>query len=323
MHGRLTMLASLLVLAGLAAPLTACAQPSVRGEQPAVEQVEPRGPDREFRTADELLTALEVADRGLVSLAAGVRYDRTDVIAQDQQVSLGRLYFVTGLDPDGQLRGQRKFAIRFDRTVVDGAIRLEDKYYIFDGEWLVERLPEQKLFIKRQVVPPGEAFDPLRIGEGPMPLPIGQKREDILSRYTADLLDPADGLGPDAIADPEEHSELQRFVSDSYQVRLVPRTDWESQQDFSEVRLWYTRGPGGNLLPRMARTISRNGDVSLVRLVGVQVQMAGAPENPQARVPAEALDTSLPRDRSEWHIQIVDWRGRAPEPGTGTPQERR
>lgn len=266
----------------------------------------------EIATADDLLMALETADAGLSTLTAGIRYDRTFEIAADRQVRQGQLFFQARRQGD---RADRRFAIRFDRLIVGERVRDEVKEFIFDGEWLVEKLPGEKppLFTKRQVVPPGERFDPLRIGEGPMPIPIGQRREDILSRYTAELVS--------ADADLTE-AELKAFVKDSYQLKLVPRPDRPDEDEFREIRLWYRRsagvGPGAGgrpetLLPRMARTINRSGDESVVQLINVQIN---------GPIPEDVMKTTTPGPKEGWDVQIIPFRQGVREeagPGAGKP----
>lgn len=248
-----------------------------------------------IRTADDLLTALETADAGLKTLTAGIRYDRTFEIAGDRQVREGTLYFEAR--PREADRADRRFSIRFDRLIVGQRVRDEVKEFIFDGEWLVEKLPGEKpkMFTKRQVVPPGERFDPLRIGEGPMPIPIGQRREDILSRYAAELV-PAD-------SDLSE-LELKTFVKESYQLKLTPRADRPDEDEFREIRLWYRQSPavGGQpamLLPRMARTINRSGDESVVQLINVQVN---------GPIPADVMKTDTPGPKDGWDVQVIPFR---------------
>lgn len=335
MHGCLKMAAAvsasgLMMLAGLPANATwnqDAGQPAERPaekpnqgslghrlhQQPGQEPAR-AAREREFRSADELLEALERADEGLVSLTAHVQYDRTSALADDHQVNIGRLYFITGLNRDRETVGNRKFAIQFNERIVDRVVRPEESMYIFDGEWLIEKQPRERLFIRRQVVPPGERFDPLRIGEGPMPLPIGQRREDIVQQYQVEMLDPLDGLDDDADVHSDlapEMGQIRAFAQNAYQLRLVPHAHLAQQNDFREVRLWYFRSDDGNLLPRMARTVTRSEDESLVRLFDVQVQMAGAPVNPEAQVPPEVLNTRAPIGR-DWHVQDTPWRGQAP-----------
>lgn len=240
-------------------------------------------------TADELLTELETADRGLKSLTAKILYDRTFEIAGDRQIRTGVLYFV-----GGEEKKPRAFAIRFDTLIVGQSRRDEEKWFVFDGQWLLEKTPAQKRFTKRQVVGPGESFDPLRIGEGPFPIPIGQKKSEILDRYEAALLPPEDGLSEPKLAE---------FVAGSSQLKLTPK---DPKDDFREIRLWYRRGPEseGRWLPRMSKTLSRDGDESVVQLIQVR---ANTP------VPAEATDTSTPEG---WDGTVQPYREKPTPPPT-------
>lgn len=239
----------------------------------------------EIDSADALLNALEQADADLESLAADIQYTRTFAIAGDRQIRTGRLYFTTKERADDS--PDRRFAVHFERLRVGVRVRDEEKAYIFDGEWFVERMPEERLFIKRQVVPPGESFDPLRIGEGPFPIPIGQKREDILERFEAELLDTDDGLDNEA---------LRRFARGSHQLRLIPRSA-DVADDLKEVRIWYKQG---SLLPQMAFTRTRDGDESIVQLLNVRTN---------EHIDTALLDTTAPR--SGWDVEIVPWRDRS------------
>lgn len=263
-------------------------------------------------TADDLLNALETADADLRTLTADIRYDRTFEIQGDRQVREGKLYFQSR--PQGEANN-RKFAISFSKLIVGPRIReaKDDptvvKDFIFDGEWLVERLPGEKppMFTKRQVVPPGERFDPLRIGEGPMPIPIGQRRQDILSRYDAQLMAAEADVDDDA---------LKKFVKDAYQLKLTPRAERTDQDEFREIRLWYRPSPAaegqgkGPLLPRMARTVNRSGDESIVQLINVQVNKP---------IPEQVMDTRTPGPKDGWDVQIIPFRQDLKSPGEAEP----
>jgi len=318
---------------------------SIASGQPG-EALAPRVPpvgglgqgEPKFATADAMLDALERAGENLVSLTADIKYDKTSELQGDRQVRLGKLFYVSGLARAGE-NGQRpiapngddpirergrRFAIRFNEQWLDGARRDEEMTYIFDGEWLVEKLPQEKppLFLKRQVVPPGESFDPLRIGEGPFPVPIGQRKADILQRYVAELLPPGAGLEAGPEADAQERKEAERAnldVAGSHQLRLTPRPERAAEDDFTEIRLWYREDAGGVLLPRMARTISKGGDTTTVLLINTEVQVRGGPENLAAAVPESQLDVTAPADG--WQVEIHPWRGQGgfAEPGQGKP----
>jgi len=295
--------------------------------QPPITKVVPADAKlTSFTTADELLAALEEADKGLKTLTADLIYDRTFATAGDQQSRKGKLYFVvSGSGDNGEPKGSetssRKFAIHFDTIIIGGRTDTDPRQYIFDGQWLLEKYLKDKRATKRQVVPPGEKFDPLRIGEGPMPIPIGQRRADILGRYSATLLAAGDGL------DVNDEKDLVEFVAGSYQLKLVPRPERASEEKFTEIRLWYRADADGRILPRMAKTINalagepgEKGDESLVRLLSVVQNGA---------IPAGAIDTQIP---DGWDSQTIPFREAATRTrraantsgnsGTGTDKSR-
>ena len=260
----------------------------------------------EFATAEDLLAALERADQGMQSLTADLVYDRTFELQGDRQVRKGKLYF--------ENRGEkgRRFAIRFEELWIGDVVRPEKQVYIFDGQWLVEKNFAEKMMIKRQIVPPGETFDPLKIGEGPMPIPLGQKKADVLLRFAATLQAVHEGLALEAEAGAQERAENdkhKKHVEGATQVKLEPKADFVRETEFKQIRLWYRKDAGGNLLPVMARTVNRNGDVSVVQLNNVQVQIAGKPANPKAAIPPEGMDSTTPSDG--WEVRVDEFRKHA------------
>jgi hypothetical protein len=266
-------------------------------------------PAGEFTSADQLLTALESADRDLTSLTADVMWDRTFEIQGDRQARLGHLFYV--VNPSGSPGGtpERKFAIHFDHLNVGGVDRAEDRWYIFDGRWVMERDAVQKFYQKREVVPPGETFNPLAVG-GPFPIPIGQKKADITARYDVEILPTASGLdvAPDASDDDKNQAEAAKTaVQGCWQLKLVPKPQFTEEEPYTQVRLWYKRSKTGDILPRMARTVSTSGDVSTVLLIHTEPQYAGRPDNPKAHVPPDAIDTTPPA--AGWEGTITPWRG--------------
>jgi hypothetical protein len=255
-----------------------------------------------FESADQLLEALETADRGLESLTANVIYRRVFELQGDTQERHGRLGF---LNSEEGGKSKRRFAIRFNALIVGDVLRDEEQVYVFDGEWLIEKNADQKKVARRQIAPPGRSFDPLRIGSGPVPIPIGQKRADILRRFDATLVPAGDGVADDPHA--------LELASGAWQILLHPKPDQpDVDDDFAEVRLWYVRSKAGRLLPRMARTLNKAGDVTLVMLLNVETQDAGGKPNKAAEVPAEMLDVRVP---AGWTEDVQPWReGTAQEP---------
>lgn len=241
-------------------------------------------PKKEFANAGELLAALETADQGLRRLTAGVEYTKIYYPDGDVQVRRGDLYFASEPVPSAPAGAppHRRFAVEFTQFYRSDRLEDDPQTYAFDGQWLMEKHPSEKSFHLRQVVGPGETFDPLKVGQGPFPLPIGQKKDDILAQYDAALLEPSDGLALEdadaaAEADRKQAEVLISFVADCWQIRLTPKAGQGKAPEFSEVRLWYMKDASGRLLPRMARTVAATdgpevkGDVGLVRLINVTV----------------------------------------------------
>lgn len=272
----------------------------------------------EFADADALLTALEKADEGMVTLTAKVVYEKTFEIQGDQQTRKGKLYFVNKQEAAAGAApakaggaGGRKFAIVFDELWIGDVVRKDQEVFVFDGQWLVEKNFKEKNFIKRQVVPPGEKFDPLRIGEGPFPLPLGQKKADIQKRYVATLLPAGDGLkaADDASeADKKTIEKRKAHTAGSWQVKLDPKPEFAREDSFKEIRLWYKRGSDGNLMPVMSRTVDTEGNVSVVALSDVQLQGVGKPVNEKAKVPREIVDTESPSLKDGWNVDVQEFR---------------
>lgn len=240
-------------------------------------------PAGEFRTARDLLVALERAGDTLRTLEAPIVYDRRFKLQGDRHIRRGTLYFSNQPDASGQR--SRAFAIVFNTLQVAGRFEDDPQTWVFDGRWLVEIRPAQKQFVKREVSRPGQPFDPLKIGEGPMPIPIGQEAAEILARYDAELLEAGEGL--------PENWALPGWLLGTYQLRLTPRPGM-NDDDFQTIRLWYEKQ---SLLPRMAITVNRGGDESIVYL---DTPVANSP------LPEGMLRVTEPPASAGWQVQIEE-----------------
>lgn len=254
-------------------------------------------------SVDELLDALETGDRGITTFQAQVMYDRRFVLQGDRHVRYGDLYFAVAR-AEGDPRPRRTFAIDFRTLEIEGVRRDDRNAWVFDGQWLVEKRPAEKQYIARQVAAPDSPIDPLGLGESPIPFPIGQKKTAILERYDATFLKASDGLAPPDDAEEEEIKEiaaLKQSVEGAYQLRLVPKDVASSDDQFKEIRLWYTKD---DLLPRMAKTINRSGDESIVLLIDRKVN---------EELPAHAIAIEPPPEEEGWDVQIDSGRFAKPE----------
>jgi hypothetical protein len=304
----------------LAQPETAPKKVPAQGQPPAPAQpsktVEVAKPGNvNITTADELLDVLETADADLQTLTADIQYDKVDGITGDRQTRQGKLFFRSDAPAEQGERAKRTFSVRFDSLRLGTRLENEQQLFIFDGMWLIEVRPSYKQIIKRQVTQPGSAFDPLKIGEGPLPLPIGQKKADMLARFDVTLLSDVQGLSGE---EQEETDRLHRFVKGAYQLRLVPREGTPEAEKFGEIRLWYRAGDTAEgqrrLLPRMARTLApKSGNIAIVQMINVKTNApiepamfsdgAGAAEQGWDVV-VEALTPITPQGTPQGEMQI-------------------
>lgn len=132
-------------------------------------------------TVDAILDRLEAKGKAIKGLQCELIYTYVMVeVVEDRQIKEGTLLFARG-EPNS------KFLVRFTRKIAGGIVNREEEHYLFDGEWLVERNDRSKNIIKRQIARKGERVDPFKLGEGPFPLPFGQKREEILKYFDVTL----------------------------------------------------------------------------------------------------------------------------------------
>ncbi len=144
--------------------------------QPASTQAaEPR--------VSQVLQALEKRGESIKDLEADVEWVVVDTIIDDRQAKLGQLYFKRGQPQD-------TFLIRFDKTIIDDMVNEKVEEHLFDGRWYVEKREATKSIIKREIVRPGEEFDPFKLGQGPFPLPFGQKASEILAKFDVTYVEP-------------------------------------------------------------------------------------------------------------------------------------
>ncbi len=247
-------------------------------------------PEAEPDPVEDLLDRLERSSADLRDFQARIRYDIWDAVTEEKQIRSGELIYQ--VDPDD---GSKRFAILFDTFIFGNRQEKEAKHYIFADGWLVEIDHKRKQFIKRQIVAPGKTFDPLKLGEGPFPLPIGQPKNEVLARFDVKLLDaPSDPFLAKMLTD----RDVQGMV-------LFPKPNTPEAEKFQRVELFYDRK---TMLP-----------------IGINAVAADAidPDDPNSRNRKMVLLTNLKRnqgvdeamlsieepDKREWDIDIRPWEG--------------
>jgi hypothetical protein len=279
---------TLLTLLGMllcCGPTPPAAVADVSGENPAPPVVEPVAevvseppPDSpppklivdEWNPTDELLERLERSHKDLRDFQADIVYHKWDNVLKRTEIRTGEVIYQT------KPGGSKRFAILLERLIVRNRARAHRKHYVFDGSWLVEIDHESKIFIKRQVVPPDQQFDPLKLGEGPFPLPVGQPAEEVRARFNVRRLhEPQDETLAERLADRDVDGLL-----------LKPKPGTPQADEFEQAEIFYDRE---SLLPVGVSVTEANGDRKTVILTNLR-RDAGVDESKLSIEEPDALD---------------------------------
>lgn len=144
---------------------------------------------------ERILEQLEKAGKQIKDVSAKLTFIKTDPILEDVQKYQGVIrYKDTKPNP--------RFFIRFDTFTQEGILRDVKQWHLFDGRWYIEAREQTKTIVRREILRPGESRDIFAIGQGPFPLPFGQKKEEILNHFVCRKVDatPKDPPHSDHIA---------------------------------------------------------------------------------------------------------------------------
>jgi hypothetical protein len=259
---------------------------------PAVLSVDPPDgasvPDDSVAAAADRVVALledvQRCERDLVAFTAKLSYWREDALLGQSELRQGRLVYERAAET-----GARRIGMLFDVRVTSGRRTERRRDYVFTQNLLVEVDHDNRHFIKREIAPPGQSFDPFRLGEGPFPLPVGQAPDEVLARFDAELIAPP-AEGPLA--------KLDGAAVDG--LRLVPKADSRFAKDVSRVDVFYDRA---TRLPVGVEVVERNGDKKIARLEEPARNAAIAPEL------LARLDVTTPPPEG-WRIDVSPWEDR-------------
>lgn len=190
--------------------------------------------ERELEPAvEKILSRLE--QRKVDDLVAQVKWELSDVFADETDTKRGTIWFKE-FDPVA------KFLVHFDKKIVDGRERDLSEKHMFDGRWYHELQPKTKTLIRREVRRENDTSNPYKIGEGPFPLPFGQKKADLLREFEIRYTDQSEG-GP-AGAD---------------HLILTPRTGTRTGRLYRQVDFWVAREGKEAGLPVMVKAARKDG----------------------------------------------------------------
>lgn len=222
------------------AVLVACAQVPVAPPASPAPPSTPSIPAAPPGDVDALLASVERVAATLRDFRAAVTVETTDDITGDTERRLGKVV----LSQQEGVPTSRAFAVILEKFI-DGTGRVDDRpvRYLYADGWLTEADFRERTLIRRQLARPGEPYDPLKPGEGPVPLPIGQRAADVRARFEPSV----SGDAP-----PKAVGAANAAVVG---LKLVPRPGM-ADRDLIDATVWYD---AATFVPRAVDARRRNG----------------------------------------------------------------
>lgn len=282
---------TIILAAILASSLTLGSFSAIEPEAaPASEQQTESTP--KFANAGELLDALSTDDQSTDSLTGTIRFTTINALEGDRQQRFGKLAI------EKQEQGDRHYAVSFNTLIIDDRQEKIAEHYIFDGRWFVERLPEEKQFNKRELVPAGQKLDPMELmRDAPFWVSLGHDQDRLLASYDAELLPATQGLINNEDFPELAHLAEPAYITEAVQLKLTPKPGSGFEDDWEWVRIWINPD---TLHPVLYIKAEWTGDLQIVELFAIKANI---------EIPKGTFDTDTPDARSGWHVQISSWRG--------------
>lgn len=228
----------------------------------------PLSPDS---TVDQILDALDARGRDLKAFTADVSLTEGDITLANEVTRRGKVLYQDRAEPAGP-----RLRVTFT-TRETGKKKFDEKVeYLLQDGWLTDRTYAKSIEVKRQVLRPGEKIDLLKLGQGPFPLPIGQKKEAVHEQFEVKKLPP----------DPR----LKDEPKDTIHLQLTPRPGTQFEKKFDTIDVWVDTRTN---MP--ARIDTAQGDVARTTV------LENFKPNPQP--PLKDEDFTLPAiDKGMWDL---------------------
>lgn len=217
--------AVLFVVAGCAA---AAEKDSAAKGKPAAESA--GGKISAESTVDQILDALDARGQDLKSFSADVSLTEGDAALANEVTRRGKVIYQSR---DGK---QPRLRVTFNERDTGQRVFQEKIEYLLEDGWLTDRNYDKKVEVRRQVLKPDEKVDLLKLGEGPFPLPIGQKKEAVHEQFDVKKVKPAKDDPKDSVhvqLTPKQGTQFARKF-DVIDVFVDPRTNMPARIDTAQ-----------------------------------------------------------------------------------------
>ena len=194
------------------------------------------------------LDELEKMGGTIKDLQGKLRLEKLETLVDDITIKEGLIYYQRNKD-------KIRFRISFEKTIYDNRRFDEPEHFVFADGWLIHRQERSKREDRYEVTRPNQpSSDLMRIGKSPLPIPIGQKTDDVLKNFDVCLIEPNEKIDPAQIKTvhlklvPKKGTELavsRRRLEFWLREKdnLVVRSQWENDSgdiftaDISELRV--------------------------------------------------------------------------------------
>ena len=218
-------------------------------------------------SVDDILDAMDARGQGLKSFTADVKLGETDSATGDESTRSGKVWYQAVNDNSARIR------VTFDTRQANGKISDDKLEYLLAGTDLTDRTYRTRTQTVRHIFKPGQKINLFKLGEGPFPLPIGQKKQDVYSQFDVKKIDAKKD-------DPAQ----------TVQVQLVPKPDTRLERRFKSIDVWVGTK---DHMPHRIETLDKN--ESTTRTTDLS--------NVQVNVPLTDADFKLPEiDKQNWQL---------------------
>jgi outer membrane lipoprotein-sorting protein len=183
-------------------------------------------------SVDQVLDALDARGKTLNDFTADVRLQEDDEAVGKSTVRTGKIWFQKLPENDARMR------LTLDKKIVQGKTFDDKLEYVYAKGWLTDRDYGRKINKRRQVVRPGEKINLLKLGQGPLPLPLGQDKADVHQLFEVKKIAPAKDDPANTI-----HLELTPKPGTKYEHKFDAVDFWIDTTSQMPVRIQTADGP--------------------------------------------------------------------------------
>jgi outer membrane lipoprotein-sorting protein len=164
-------------------------------------------------SVDDVLDALDARGQTLNGFTANVKLSESDAATGDATLRTGKIWYQAGENP--------RIRVLFEKRESNKKITDDKIEYLLSGRDLIDRTYSTKREVMRHILKPGEKMNLLKLGEGPFPLPIGQKKEDVHANFEVKKMEPAKSDPPGTV-----------------QILLSPKPATRLARRFKSINVW-------------------------------------------------------------------------------------